>query len=63
MLNQLNQNHSLTLPSQFNQLPSLLKGLVPVENETTQLITYALVATAVVGILVYQYIKSQETND
>ena len=52
----------LTIPSQLNQLPTVLKGLVPVENETTQLITYALIATAVVGIFVYHYIREQETQ-
>lgn len=31
-------------------------------SQTTQIITYALIATAVVGIFVYHYIKSQETN-
>lgn len=37
-----------------------LSTLAPQNSETTQIITYALVATAVVGIFVYHYIKSQE---
>jgi len=58
----MKQNQSLTIPSNLNQLPTILKALVPADNETAQLITYALIATAVVGIFVYQYIKSQESN-
>ena len=56
----MEQNQSLIIPSNLHQLPTLLKGLAPADNETAQLITYALIATAVVGIFVYQYIKSQE---
>ena len=40
-----------------------LTALQPNQSETTRLITYALLATAVVGIMVYQYIKIQELND
>jgi hypothetical protein len=46
----------LTIPNHLNQLPAVLKTLAPMENETAQLITYALIATAVVGIFVYHYI-------
>ena len=42
-------------------LSSSLKAVSPTTNsETTQIITYALIATAVVGIFVYHYIKQQE---
>ena len=54
------------------QKPSNLTGLVKDLNanliswqpksETAQLITYALLATAVVGIMVYHYLKDQECN-
>ena len=37
-----------------------LSALAPQNSETVRLITYTLVATAVVGIFVYHYIKSQE---
>ena len=40
-------------------LNNILTALQP-KSETAQLITYTFVATAVVGIFVYQYIKSQE---
>lgn len=43
----------------LNQLASSLKEIAP-NSETTQIITYALIATALVGIFVYHYIKSQE---
>jgi hypothetical protein len=32
-------------------------------KQTTQIITYALLATAVVGIMVYQYIKENERDE
>ena len=32
------------------------------KSETAQLITYTLLATAVVGIMVYHYLKSQENG-
>jgi len=56
--------NQLQVPSHLNQLVSSLQTLAPTNSETTQIITYALIATAVVGIFVYHYIKSQEqTND
>lgn len=56
----VNQNQQLTVPNNLNQLATSLKTLAPTNNETTQLITYTLIATAVVGIFVYHYIKNQE---
>ena len=52
--------NQLQVPSNLNQLVSSLKTLAPTNSETTQIITYTLIATAVVGIFVYHYIKSQE---
>ena len=54
--NQLTSN----LTNTVQQLSTSLTTLKPNDSETTQLITYTLVATAVVGIFVYHYIKSQE---
>ena len=51
-----------TLTSTIQSLSTSLKVIQPNNSEATQLITYALVATAIVGILVYHYIKQQETN-
>ena len=48
------------LTSLVQDLNSSLTTLQPDNSETTQLITYALIATAVVGIAVYHYIKDQE---
>ena len=45
-----------------SQISSNLKSIQPVNSETAQLITYTLIATAVVGIFVYHYIKSHETQ-
>ena len=50
----------LTKIKDLQELNSSLKAIQPSSSETTQIITYALIATAVVGIFVYHYIKSQE---
>ncbi len=52
----------LTKIRDFSELSSSLKAIAPPSSETTQLITYTLIATAVVGIFVYHYIKQQETQ-
>jgi len=44
-----------------SDLNSHLVNLQP-KSETAQLITYALLATAVVGIMVYHYIREQERS-
>jgi len=44
------------LPDLVKSLSTNLTTLQP-KSETAQLITYALLATAVVGIMVYHYIK------
>ena len=63
MVNQIALSHqSLTIPSNLTELSTNLKSIAPANNETAQLITYTLIATAVVGIFVYHYIKSQETQ-
>jgi hypothetical protein len=57
--------HQLTpsnLTGLVKDLNSSLTTLQPDHSETTRLITYALVATAVVGIAVYHYIKSHERS-
>ena len=43
-----------------HDLNGSLTALAPQNSETTRLITYVLVATAITGIFVYHYIKSQE---
>lgn len=66
MVNQMMLSQQLTTPNLLKTVQTLstsLQAIQPNNSETTQLITYALVATAVVGILVYHYIKQQETND
>ena len=56
----------LLITSQLNQqvkeLSRSLKTIAP-QSETTQIITYALIATAIVGIFIYHYIKSQEQTE
>ena len=57
----------LTIPKSNNltglvaNLNTQLTSLRPNNSEITQVITYALIATAVVGLMVYHYIK--EAND
>jgi hypothetical protein len=59
-----NKELSLKSPNQLTQtiqsLDSNLKRLQPNNSELTQTITYTLIATAMVGIMVYHYIKKQE---
>ena len=51
------------LPSLVKNLSTNLSTLQPDQSQTTKLITYALLATAVVGIMVYHYIKQNEADD
>jgi hypothetical protein len=53
------QLRPLTVPNSLNELASSLQALQP-QSHTAQLITYALIATALVGIFVYHYIRKQE---
>ena len=63
MLNQTpSQQLTSSLTSTVQQLSTSLQAIQPSDNQTTQLITYALVATAITGILVYHYIKNQEAQ-
>jgi len=67
MVNQITSNQWLTpnLVSTVQQLTTTLKSVQPLSlgnSENTQLITYALLATAIVGIFVYHYLKQQETR-
>ena len=48
---------------QAKQLSSSLKSIQPNNSEVVQLITYTLIATAVVGIAVYHYIKQAEKQE
>ena len=54
--------NQLQVPQRLNQLVSSLQTLTPANSEVTQLITYTLIATAVVGIFVYHYIKENERS-
>lgn len=61
------KNQSSNLTGLVKDLHSNLAALQPNSSEvsdsakqTTQIITYALIATAVVGIMVYHYIKEKE---
>ena len=42
------------------ELKRSLQSIQPDNSKTSQTITFALVATALVGIMVYHYIKNQE---
>ena len=60
MVKQLTHPQLITVPGNLTELSTSLKSIAPADNEMAQLITYALIATAVVGIFIYQYIKAQE---
>lgn len=56
----------LTKLKDFSQLSTSLQSIQPLSlgnSETTQLITYTLLATAIVGIFVYHYIKTHEQTN
>jgi hypothetical protein len=46
----------------IQELKSSLALIKPDNSETTQLITYTLIGVALTGIVVYSYIKSQESS-
>lgn len=50
----------ITQTNLLSELNSSLKTIQPNNSELTQTITYTLIATAIVGIMVYHYIKNQE---
>jgi hypothetical protein len=61
----LNQIITPPLFNTLQQLSSSLKAVQPISlgnSETTQLITYTLIATALVGIFIYHYIQESERN-
>ena len=65
-MNQITTPKIAIIPSNFtetiSQLSTNLKSVAPVNSETTQIINYVLIATAITGIFVYHYIKNQEAE-
>ena len=61
LINQKKQPSNLT--GLVKDLNTNLTALQPDQSPTTRLITYALIATALVGIFVYHYIKQQERRN
>jgi len=45
----------------IQELKNNLQTIQPKNSETTQLITYTLIGAALVGIMVYHYIRKQES--
>jgi hypothetical protein len=52
----------LELMKVSQDLRNSLQVIAPDNDKTTRMITFALTATAIVGMFVYHYIKSQEEN-
>jgi hypothetical protein len=57
---ELSLNSANSLTQTIQTLDSNLKRIQPNSSELTQTITYTLIATAIVGIMVYHYIKKTE---
>jgi len=57
---ELSLKEANSLTSTVQTLSSNLKNLAPNNSEVVQIITYSLIATAIVGIAVYHYIKQVE---
>lgn len=60
-MNQLTINPANFIKS-AQSLKQSLTEIAPDNSQTTKVITFALTATAIVGMFVYHYIKSQEDN-
>jgi len=58
---QVNLNPAQLLTT-AQELKQSLQSIQPDNSKTSQTITFALVATAMIGIAVYHYIKYQETE-
>ena len=61
LINQKTRSSNLT--GLVKDLNSSLTVLQPDQSQTTRLITYALIATAVVGIGIYHYIRESERTE
>ena len=57
---QLSLDKPNKLTSTVQHLQANLQALKPQNSEMTQLITYNLIGAALMGIMVYHYIKQQE---
>ena len=60
---QLSLNYANSLTSTVQHLQGNLEAIQPKNSKTAQLITYTLIGAALVGILVYHYIKRQEETN
>ena len=60
--NQLTINPTQLIKS-AQELKQSLTAIAPDESKTTKLITFALAATAIMGMFVYHYIKKQEETN
>ena len=58
--NTLNPTQLLTTAQELKQS---LQAIQPDDSKTSQTITFALVATALIGVFVYHYIKAQENKE
>lgn len=50
------------LVNTIQNLSTSLQAIQPADNQTSQLITYSVVAVVIAGLVVYHYIKNQETQ-
>ena len=61
-INQSNTLNPVQLLNTAQELKRSLQAIQPNNSKTSQTITFALVAIALVGVFVYHYIKSHETS-
>ena len=63
---QINQAVSFN-PAQLiksaQELKQSLSQIAPDDSKTTRLVTFALVSTAILGMFIYHYMKSQEETN
>jgi hypothetical protein len=57
--NQISFNQAQLIKS-AQELKQSLTAIAPDDSKTTKIITFALAATAIMGMFIYHYIKAQE---
>ena len=60
LINKISQVNPVQLLNTAQELKQSLQSIQPDDSKTSQTITFALVAVAMMGVFVYHYIKSHE---
>jgi len=58
-----NNLNPISLVKTAQELKQSLTEIAPDDSKTTRLVTFALVSTAILGMFIYHYMKSQEDSN